>query len=377
VILWIVKIRTQQSLHSHMNIAVMVSLLPTNANMADRNFFNHTISHLITQQAQHHYYICTDAPREIVVKSGNVTPVLVPYINSSKRLFPLWQQVKYGQLLKKLDARVCLCFGASLYIKARVPYCVIINPKDLGNKPLRSFGKVVGQARSLLTFSEAAKTAVCEQYKVPAEKIGVVHAAASEAFKPTDADLNATVKERYTGGCEYFIYTGSFEDHSSLIDLLKAFSIFKKRQKTSWKLLMVNREPDPPAKFTEALRTYKYREDVVVLQHIDENLSSLLGAAYAFVYPVAQEDYGLYILEAMRSGLPVVAIHHQMLKEITGEAAIYYDGSVNDLAEKMMTIYKYEAFKGQQVEKVKEIIQKYSWQKTAEEIWRGLETANS
>jgi glycosyltransferase involved in cell wall biosynthesis len=73
----------------------------------------------------------------------------------------------------------------------------------------------------------------------------------------------------------------------------------------------------------------------------------------------------------MHFGLPVLTAHTNLINEIAGEAAIYYDGSVHDLAEKMMTLYKYEALRSQQVERGNEMVSKFSWERTAEKIWMG------
>ncbi len=351
-----------------MVIAVMVSLSPVNASRADRYFFNQALSYLASLQPEHRYYICTDAPEEVVVKAGNVSALSVPYIKNSNRLVSLWRQVEYRQLLKKLDAGVVFYFGAGLYIKSRVPYCVLLKPGEVAPKRPGRLFKVLERAKGILTFSEAAKVAICQQFKVPAEKVGVVHAAAPETLPPTDEDFAIRVKERYTEGREYFLYAGSFEDDSSLINLLKAFSIFKKRQKTNWKLVLVNREQHLASRFTEALKTYKYRDDVVVLAKEAEDLSSLFGAAYAFVYPVAREDYGLYILEAMHFGIPVLTVQNKILQEIAGEAAIYYEGGVSDLAEKMMLLYKHEDLRSQKRELGREVVEQFSWERTAGEI---------
>jgi glycosyltransferase involved in cell wall biosynthesis len=355
-----------------MVIAVMVSLSPINATRADRYFFNQALSHLASQQAEHHFYICTDAPQEVAVASGNVSSLLVPYVSSRGSLSSLWRTIKYRQLLHKISAEAVLYFGVGSYIKSQVPFCIMVKPGETGAKPSAKLLKVLERAKSVLTFSEGAKVSICQQYKVLEEKVSVVYAAAPEVLQPTGEDLHSKVKERYTDGCEYFIYTGSFKEQPSLINLLKAFSVFKKRQKTNWKLVLVNRESHLFPQFTEALRTYKYRDEVVVLEKEDEDLPLLLSAAYALVYPVEQEDYGLYILEAMHFRIPVLTKPNKMLKEIAGEAGLYYQNSVSDLAEKMMTLYKYETIRGQQVERLDEIMQRFSWEKTAGVIWNAI-----
>jgi glycosyltransferase involved in cell wall biosynthesis len=241
----------------------------------------------------------------------------------------------------------------------------------VGSKQSARLFKAIKGAKSVLTFSEPLKATICGRYHIPADKVGIVHAAGFEIHRVSEDDLIASVKERYTSGCAYFLYTGSFHDPSSLVNLLKAFSIFKKRQKTSWKLVLINREQHPSAVFTEALRTYKYREEVVVLQE-NEDLGGLLSAAYAFVAPGVPDEYGLYILEAMRYGLPVLAGLHSIVADVGGDATLNFDGSVPDLAEKMMLLYKDENLRSHKVEAGNKVVSAFSWERTAQEIWEYL-----
>ena len=55
-----------------------------------------------------------------------------------------------------------------------------------------------------------------------------------------------------------------FNNGNDLLNLLKAFSVFKKRQKSNWKLVLTGNLRQYDKKFLEDLRTYKYRDDVVM-----------------------------------------------------------------------------------------------------------------
>ena len=59
--------------------------------------------------------------------------------------------------------------------------------------------------------------------------------------------------------------------------------------------------------FIEALKTYKYRDDVLVTGYLPEQeLVDLTGSAYALVYPSLWEGFGVPVLEAMRCEVPVI-----------------------------------------------------------------------
>ena len=53
-----------------------------------------------------------------------------------------------------------------------------------------------------------------------------------------DWEEKELIKEKYADGKAYFLFSGDINQRSNLINLLKAFSFFKKRQKSNMLLLI-------------------------------------------------------------------------------------------------------------------------------------------
>jgi len=56
-----------------------------------------------------------------------------------------------------------------------------------------------------------------------------------------------------------------------------------------------------------------------------EELYSLYERARAFVYPSTFEGFGMPVLEAMAAGIPVACADIPPLREVAGDAALFFD----------------------------------------------------
>lgn len=234
--------------------------------------------------------------------------------------------------------------------------------------------KFLNRAKSIITVSEFSKRDIVLQYKIVPDKINVVPIAAKEIFHPLTGIEKQAVKNLYTDGKEYFVYAGDILPRKNLKNLLKAFSIFKRKQKSNWRLVLARRLAWKNKDFVESLKTYKYREDVILTGYIEEEqLVKIIGSAYALVYPSLWEGFGVPLLEAMHCNVPVITSENFAMQEIAGEAALYVNpADHNDIAEKMMLLYKDENLRSQLIKKGETIAGQYSWDKSADLLWHSI-----
>jgi glycosyltransferase involved in cell wall biosynthesis len=167
---------------------------------------------------------------------------------------------------------------------------------------------------------------------------------------------------------------GAIHPRKNLINLLKAFSLFKKRMQSGMKLVIAGRLAWKNDEFLKLLNTYKYRNEVVLTRYLPEKeLALLTGAAYALVYPSLFEGFGIPVVEAMKCEVPSLTSLKTSMQEVAGDAAIYFDANDHaDIADKMMMIYRDENLRKQLIEKGKERVQLYTWEKSAELFWQSI-----
>ncbi len=370
-----------------MIIAVNTRFLLKDALEGYGYFIRETFRRITRDHPEHRFIFIFDRPFD---KSFLFAPNVEGLVSGPPARHPLlwkfWYDFKVPALLKKYKADLFVSPDGFCSLNTRVPQCLVLHdlaflhyPEFLHRSHLRFYKKYTGRflekAASVATVSEHSKQDMLTHYNsISEEKIRVVHSAAKEIFRPVTLEQKEEVKQRYTAGKEFFLHTGAIHPRKNLIHLLKAFSVFKKRQQSGMKLVIAGRLAWKYGSFIQSLENYKYRDDVVITGYLEEQeLAALTGAAYAMVYPSLYEGFGVPVLEAMQCDVPVITSAGSSMQEIAGEAALYADpASYQDIAEQMMRLYKDESLRRRLIEKGKEIVSKYSWDRTADLLWQSM-----
>jgi len=350
------------------------------------NFIFEHFSRITRDHPEHEFIFIFDRPYDRrYIFSPNVTAVVTGPPARHPLLWKLWFDVKIPAVLKKYKADVFVSCDGFCSLTTKVPQCLVVH--DLSFLHFSSLipktqllyykyytPRFLKTATSIVTVSEFSSNDIIKQYHINPGKIHIVHNAARSVFRELNSDEKMKVKEKYSLGREYFLYTGSIHPRKNLITLLKAFSIFKRRQKSNWKLILAGRLAWKNNDFLKSLKTYKYREDVILTGYVeDEELARLTGAAYALVYPSIWEGFGMPVLEAMKSNVPVITSKNSAMQEVANDAALYFDpGSHQELSEQMMLIYKDEQLRSKLMAAGLERSHEFMWEKSAEKLWDAI-----
>jgi len=372
-----------------MNIAVNTRFLLPNYLEGYGYFVFEVFKHLTRKYPEHHFIFIFDrAYDKQFVFSSNISPVVIGPPARHPLLWKFWYDIKIPAVLKKHRADVFVSADGLCSLTTTVPQCLVLHDLAFMHYPShikkshyifykRYVPKFLKKASAVATVSKFSKHDIVNFYKITPDKIDVVYSAAKEIFKPISSDVKEKVKNQYTSGKEYFLYVGAIHPRKNLVNLLKAFSIFKKRQKSSFKLVLAGRLAWKYDSFIQDLKRYKYRDDVVMLGYLSEHeLVKITGSAYAMVYPSLLEGFGVPIIEAMKSGVPAITSTNSSMQEIAGNAALYANANdPNDIADKMMLIYKNENLRNELIRRGDDVAKQYSWQRTADLLWECIQKA--
>jgi glycosyltransferase involved in cell wall biosynthesis len=105
-----------------------------------------------------------------------------------------------------------------------------------------------------------------------------------------------------------------------------------------------------------------------------DTLPKVVGAAYALTYVSLFEGFGIPLLEALYCDVPSITAKTSSMPEVVGEAGLLADPtSTEDIAQKMQQLWQQPALRRALIEKGRQQRQLFSWQQTAQKLWKSLE----
>jgi len=370
-----------------MNIAVNTRLLIKNKLGGIGFFACQTLRRITLDHPEHEFYFIFDRDwDEEFIFSDNIIPLKLGPPARHPFLWHIWFQYRLPRLLKRIKPDLFLSPDGFIPLKSPVPTLAAIHdinfyhfPQDLPFfvrkyylKYFPLFGK---QATKIATVSEYSKSDMIKNYHINPEKIDVVYNGVDIIFKPLIEEKQEEVRKRYSQGEPFFIFIGALVPRKNLPRLLKAFDLFKEKTKNGYKLIFIG---DAMHSFREIDRTFsemKVKKDVVFAGRIPrEEIALLLASARALLFVSYFEGFGIPLIEAFCSGVPVVAGNRTSLPEIGGKGAFYVDPfSVESITEGMIKADQDLILRKNLILEGRKQKDKFTWERSAELLWKSIE----
>lgn len=230
----------------------------------------------------------------------------------------------------------------------------------------------VKRGDKLIAVSESTKNDLVQFFPhLSEERIRVIyHGYDSEFFSARlpveEIENNLSRYDLLTGN--YVLYVGALQPRKNLARLIETFNIVKKNI-PEMKLVLAGETAWLASEIIAARERSEYKNDIILTGRMGfEELRALYQGARCLAFPSLYEGFGLPLLEAFASGIPVLTADNSSLREVGGDAALYADAlSVSDIALKLERLWNEEKLRAELVVKGYEQLKKFSWDKCAEE----------
>lgn len=342
-----------------------------------------TMLRITQQHPEHEFIFFFDRPfDEKFIFSDNITPVVVHPPARHIVLQKIWFDYSIPRALKKYECDIFISPDGYVSLKTDLPQLAVIhdlnfehNPQDVPKSVLKFFRKrfplFAEKAARICTVSEFSKKDIIETYGIPEEKIDVTYNGVSDVFSSIEESRKQEIRVKYTNGQPYIVFVGAIHKRKNVQRLIEAYKNLKKEENIPHHLLLVGE----PMWNSEAIEVDEEMKSFIHFTgHVSlEKLAEVMGSATCLAFVSYFEGFGIPLVEAMQSGVPILAGNKTSLPEIGGDAVLYCDPfSVESIQSQLLLLLNDEKLRESLIEKGLERAKGFSWDYTARDLWKAI-----
>lgn len=209
----------------------------------------------------------------------------------------------------------------------------------------------------IVTDSKYSKQDILKYYNVNERKIKVIYSAADKKFFPMNISMEekSELKKMFGSPEHIVLYLGMIENRKNITCILNIADAISKVNKQV-KFLLIGKIGYGG---DNILKNILKSENVIHLNNVDDDLlTKIFNISSVFLFPSFYEGFGFPPLEAMQSGLPVLASNNTSLLEIVGTGGILHDAEdcesfTNDIIKLLSDKEFYKKMKERGIEQAK------------------------
>lgn len=317
------------------------------------------LSSLATYYPDHSYYLCTPkvTDRYNAAAFTNMQ-VVTPQSFPSNIFTSAWRSSWVKKDLKKLG--IDLYHGLSHEIPMGIPntgiktvvtihdliferYPAQFNPIDV-KIYRKKFSYACANADRVIAISQQTKDDIIACYNTPADKIDVCYQSCNPMFdKTVSEEEKQIIRKRYNLPERYYLYVGSVIERKNLLTICKAI----KTLNSNIPLVVIGDGDGYKKQVLQYVQENGLQEKILFLSDRPEtkelpsfrsaaDFPAIYQQAICMIYPSIFEGFGIPILEALFSRIPVITSNISCLPEAGGPGAWYVDPyDVTKMAEGM------------------------------------------
>lgn len=229
------------------------------------------------------------------------------------------------------------------------------------------FRKACLDADKIIAISEMTKRDIMDFFHIDKKKIEVVYQGCDKSFGVlSSTEEKESIRRKYNLPDKFILNVGSIEERKNLLLLVKALQYVDK----DISLIALGRPTSYSTQVKQYIQDNNLSSRVVFLHNIPfSELPTIYQCASLFVYPSFFEGFGIPILEALTSGVPVIGATGSCLEEAGGPGSLYVNPTdEKELAEKIQLVLSSSDLSQQMINAGKKYIRNFSDQVLAKRL---------
>jgi glycosyltransferase involved in cell wall biosynthesis len=229
------------------------------------------------------------------------------------------------------------------------------------------FQKTVKEADRIIAISECTKRDIVELGGVNPDRIDVIYQSCGATFRyPANDDKKQEVNARYLLPPRYIINVGTIEERKNILLAVKAMEQLQE----DLSLVIVGRSTPYAQQVKRYVEEHHLGDRVHFLHDVtNADLPAIYQMAEVCVYPSRYEGFGIPVIEAIQSGLPVVACTGSCLEEAGGPDCLYVNpDDVQGMAESIRQLLQGAEGREQRILQAQDYIRRFEGNNVAEQV---------
>ena len=229
------------------------------------------------------------------------------------------------------------------------------------------FRRAIAEADRIIAISECTKRDIMFYGDVNPDRISLVYQSCNTFFKLRESeDKLQDVNARYMLPPRYIVSVGTIEERKNIMLVVKALH----RLPADLSLVIVGKSTSYGEKVRRYLAENRLSDRVLILEDVsNSDLPAIYQMAEASVYPSRYEGFGIPIIEAIQSGLPVVACTGSCLEEAGGNDSLYVDpDDVYGMADAIAKVLKGAEGREGRIQRAQDYIRRFEGNDVAHQL---------
>lgn len=228
------------------------------------------------------------------------------------------------------------------------------------------------QADAIVAVSEATKRDVRKYMKFPEEKIRVIYEGANPAFNiQRDETAIAETMKKYQIDSDYILCLSTVEPRKNMLRTIQAYEQCVLEKKLPYKLVIVGGSGWKNGEIYDYVQEHQLTDQVLFTGYVsNEEVKHIYANATLFIYASLCEGFGIPILEAMQSGIPVITSNISSMPEVAGDACkLINPYEIQEIKDAIVEILESPTQRQEMREKELAQAARFSWEKCGREVW--------
>lgn len=246
---------------------------------------------------------------------------------------------------------------------------------DFKDNYLNRLRTITENCDGIIAVSKTTAKDISRFLDIDKKIITVIHA--GQPSIPIADVSDSSILERLQIKRPFILYVGALAPNKNVEGTIRSFAAFTKKTGLDWQLILAGKNFMPHGYYEGKAREEGVADRVIFTGWLDQERWALFRNAEILIHLSWYEGFGIPLVEAMASGLPVLASNRGSLPEVLAQEDQLVDPQNEEaIVDKLQKFAQFPEIKQQWKRWGAQRVKDFSWQKSAQKLLTVLQNVN-